>query len=262
MSRDAYELLALAARYVFAGLMVLIALRAARLTAIDSRRATKLRRLSPMTGLSGELVVLEGDGKVRRGMRYPVIREGIVGSSRRSDVYLKHSSVRRRHAIFQLTGEGLRLRDHAGARLYDSDGDAVRELTLRDGDSVWIGKIRLLLVLANATAAQSREAEEELFALSRDDEDDWAPRRENVHYNRKKSAPSRRDDRSELAREAQFDRMMRENAGGRRTGPVSDGIVSTGGQREVHRNPVRPRPTKETDFSENDNLFLEDDENW
>ena len=63
MSRDAYELLALGARYVFAGLMVLIALRAARLTAVDSRRAAKLRRLSPMTGLSGELVVLEGDGK-------------------------------------------------------------------------------------------------------------------------------------------------------------------------------------------------------
>ena len=125
MSRDAYELLALGARYVFAGLMVLIALRAARLTAVDSRRAAKLRRLSPMTGLSGELVVLEGDGKAPRGMRYPVIREGMIGSARSCDVRIRHASVRRRHACFQLTEQGLSVRAHAGARLRDGDGDAL-----------------------------------------------------------------------------------------------------------------------------------------
>lgn len=171
MSRDAYELLALGARYVFAGLMVLIALRAARLTAVDSRRAAKLRRLSPMTGLSGELVVLEGDGKAPRGMRYPVIREGMIGSARSCDVRIRHASVRRRHACFQLTEHGLSVRDHAGARLRDGDGEIVREMTLLDGDSFWIGRIHLLLVLSNATAAQSRRAPEDLFATRR--EEDW-----------------------------------------------------------------------------------------
>ena len=171
MSRDAYELLALGARYVFAGLMVLIALRAARLTAVDSRRAAKLRRLSPMTGLSGELVVLEGDGKAPRGMRYPVIREGMIGSARSCDVRIRHASVRRRHACFQLTEQGLSVRDHAGARLRDGDGEVVREMTLLDGDSFWVGRINLLLVLSNATAAQSRRAPEDLFATRR--EEDW-----------------------------------------------------------------------------------------
>ena len=171
MSRDAYELLALGARYVFAGLMVLIALRAARLTAVDSRRAAKLRRLSPMTGLSGELVVLEGDGKAPRGMRYPVIREGMIGSARSCDVRIRHASVRRRHACFQLTEQGLSVRDHAGARLRDGDGEVVREMTLLDGDSFWVGRIHLLLVLSNATAAQSRRAPEDLFAARR--EEDW-----------------------------------------------------------------------------------------
>ncbi len=171
MSRDAYELLALGARYVFAGLMVLIALRAARLTAVDSRRAAKLRRLSPMTGLSGELVVLEGDGKAPRGMRYPVIREGMIGSARSCDVRIRHASVRRRHACFQLTEQGLSVRDHAGARLRDGDGEVVREMTLLDGDSFWVGRIHLLLVLSNATAAQSRRAPEDLFATRR--EEDW-----------------------------------------------------------------------------------------
>lgn len=167
MSSDAYELVALTARYVFAGLMLLIVLRAARLTAVDSRRAAKLRRLSPMTGVSGELVVLEGDGNARRGMRYPVIREGMIGSSRRADVRIRHSSVRRRHAYFQLTERGLKLRDHAGARLRSASGEPVRELLLGDGGEFAVGRIRLLLVLNDATAAQSarREgAEDELFA--------------------------------------------------------------------------------------------------
>lgn len=176
MSRDAYELLALGARYVFAGLMVLIALRAARLTAVDSRRAAKLRRLSPMTGLSGELVVLEGDGKAPRGMRYPVIREGMIGSARSCDVRIRHASVRRRHACFQLTGQGLSIRDHAGARLRNGDGEVVRETTLLDGDSFWVGRIHLLLVLSNATAAQSRRAPEDFFATRREEEWDGEDR--------------------------------------------------------------------------------------
>ena len=53
MSEGLYELIALAARYVFAALMVLIVLRAWRITIIDSRRAGMLRRMSPQTGLSG-----------------------------------------------------------------------------------------------------------------------------------------------------------------------------------------------------------------
>ena len=56
MSESLYELIALSARYVFAALMVLIVARAWRLTIIDSRRAKALRRMSPETGICGELV--------------------------------------------------------------------------------------------------------------------------------------------------------------------------------------------------------------
>ena len=152
MSQNVYELIALAARYFFAALMVLIVLRAWRLTIVDSRRAQTLRRLSPETGLSGELIVMEGDQQARRGMRYPVIREGMIGSARRSDIRIRHSSVRRRHAWFQLTDEGLSIRAHAGAPLRDRRGRPVKELLLRDGGVLSIGRVKLMLVLTDSTA--------------------------------------------------------------------------------------------------------------
>ena len=148
MSVDMFELLALTMRYVFAGLMVLIVLRAARGALVDSRRSAKLRRLSPMTGISGELVVLDPLPKLPRGMRFPVIREGMIGASRRADVRIRDKSVRRRHLLFQLTEAGLHIRTHAGTRLRDSLGEPARELMLMDGDSFFIGNVHLMLVLS------------------------------------------------------------------------------------------------------------------
>ena len=147
MSSEIHELIVLTMRYVLTGLMVLIVLRAAYGTWKDSRRASTLRRLSPMTGLSGELVVLDGSGKARPGMHYPVIREGLIGSSRRADVRIRHASVRRRHAYFRVTDEGLMVRTHAGAKLCDGDGAPVKQITLRDGDSLLIGSVLVLVVL-------------------------------------------------------------------------------------------------------------------
>ena len=147
MSQSLYELIALGARYLFAALMVLIVARAWRITLVDSRRAQTLRRLSPETGLSGELIVMEGDGKARRGMRYPVIREGLIGSARRADIRIRHKTVRRRHAWFQLTPEGLSLRAHADAPMRRAGQRGARELLLRDGDVFDIGRVRLMLVL-------------------------------------------------------------------------------------------------------------------
>ena len=150
MPQGAYELVALAMRYVFAALMVLIVLRAWRITLIDSRRAAALRRLSPQTGLSGELMVLEGDGLARRGMRYPVIREGMIGSSRRTDIRVRHASVRGKHAWFQLSEDGLTIRARGDAPLYDGDGEPTQALTLSDGDVFRLGDVLMLLVLSQA----------------------------------------------------------------------------------------------------------------
>lgn len=154
MTQGIYEIIALGARYAFAALMVLIVARAWRITVIDSRRAETLRRVSPETGISGELVVMEGSEQARRGMKYPVIREGLIGSSRRADIRIRHSSVRRRHAYFQLTPEGLVVRGHAGAPLYDRRGRMVKSLVLKDGGVLSVGEVRLMLVLTESTRSE------------------------------------------------------------------------------------------------------------
>ena len=188
MNSNVYELLALGMRYVFAALMVLIVIRAARITAVDSRRARRLRRLSPQTGLVGEMLVVDGGEHARPGMRYPVTLEGAIGSSRRADIRLRHSSVRARHAFYQMTDEGLFVRSHAAARIFDDLGRSVKEITLTDGDCVIIGRVKLMLVLSGAEAekgvrrahrrherqAESSEPEfdDEIFETRLDDPDD------------------------------------------------------------------------------------------
>lgn len=163
MSKSLYEVLALGARYLFAGLMLLIVLRAWRITLIDSRRAATLRRMSPQTGLSGELMVTEGDGQARRGMKYPVIREGMIGSSRRADIRIRHASVRRRHAYFQLSDARMHIRTHAGAPMLDGEGRPARSLALADGDALTLGRVSLMLILngANAPAVLPRDGRDE-----------------------------------------------------------------------------------------------------
>lgn len=152
MSASAYELLSLAMRYVFAGLMLLIVLRAWRLTAIDSARAKKLRRLSPETGIIGEMLVIDGGEKARPGMKYPVTLEGVIGSGKRADIRIRHGSVRRRHGYFTMTDDGLFIRGHAGARI-GAGGKWVREATLKDGEEFRVGRVVLMLVLTGADEA-------------------------------------------------------------------------------------------------------------
>ena len=131
----------------------------------NGRRAKRLRRLSPQTGLAGELVVMEGYGRVRRGMRYPVIREGTLGSGHAADVRVRHGSVRARHARFEMTDQGLLLTAAPGATLADAQGRRARKLLARDGDSFYVGSILLMLVLIDAAGRSGAyEAQEDLFS--------------------------------------------------------------------------------------------------
>ena len=165
MNSELYSIIALGARYVFAAIMLLIVLRAWRITIVDSRRAASLRRLSPETGVCGEFLVLSGHGRVREGMRYPVIREGLVGSSRKADIRLRSSSVRRSHVFFELTRTGLRLRAQSSAKMYNAKGVSKREMTVGDGARVTIGQVELMLVLTEAVAAspEIEEARDDMF---------------------------------------------------------------------------------------------------
>lgn len=150
MNANAYELLSLCMRYVFAVLMVLIILRAWRITLVDGRRAAKLRRLSPETGIVGEFQVISGHDRTKEGMRYPVTLEGTIGSARENDIRLRSRSVRRRHAVFQMTDDGLYIRSHAHGRLRDGFGRPSGELILHDGDFITIGSVRMILILSGA----------------------------------------------------------------------------------------------------------------
>ena len=147
MNANAYEILSLAMRYVFAGLMVLIVLRGWRITIVDSRRATKLRRLSPETGIIGQMLVVEGSERARTGMKYPLTLEGTIGSSRRADIRIRHSSVKGRHAYYQMTDEGLFVRGHARNRVALEGRKPTGEIMLCDGDVIRIGRVKLMLVL-------------------------------------------------------------------------------------------------------------------
>jgi len=115
-------------------------------------------------------------------MKYPVIREGQIGSGRKADIRIRHSSVRRRHGYFMLGKEGLSIRAHAGASLRNGRGNPVKEVLLRDGDEILIGRVRLLLVLNHADAdrpmpAHRRRSESRsgFRPESRDDLGDFIP---------------------------------------------------------------------------------------
>lgn len=152
-----YELAALIARYWFALLIVLIVIRAWRMTIVDNRRAKTLRSIAVSTGQLGELVVTKGAGKARRGMKYPILQEGMIGSSSRADIRIRANGVYKRHAHFRLQPDGLMLTSIGGAPLAFSDGNKGKRLLATDGDSLVFGDVTLLCVLFDGQTDQVHE---------------------------------------------------------------------------------------------------------
>ena len=273
MSSEAFELLALTARYIFAALMLLIVLRAARGALVDSRRAAKLRRLSPMTGISGELVVLDPLPKIPRGMRFPVIREGMIGASRRADVRIRHASVRRRHALFELTERGLHVRTHASSRLRDGAGNPARELTLADGDSFTLGGVHLLLVLSvpeltrkpkKTAYIHGSEPEDDLF-----DFDAWEDRRASTSdpispifdlagsdpYDEAPLYARSREERAKAIRRPEPRPASRQD-------DYDDISPIFAPERHAPQEPIQPRRPKKREFLSDDELFNVNDDKF
>ncbi len=122
MSPDLYELISLAARYLFTLLGLLIVLRA--FLWLLSDRAEKHRRLRklPDAGMVGELVVLSGGPALSEGTVISVPWEGELGSVRSCDIYLPVDGVRRRHLSFSFyPGIGLCLRPFSGCEIRVND---------------------------------------------------------------------------------------------------------------------------------------------
>ena len=124
MSARLFEIVSLAARYLFTLLGVLIVLRAYAWLLAD--RAEKHRRLRslPDAGMVGELVVLSG-ADLPEGTGIPVPWEGVLGSVRSCDVFIPASGVKRRHLSFSFVpGQGLLVTPFSGC------GAAVNEIQL------------------------------------------------------------------------------------------------------------------------------------
>ena len=142
------------ARYWFALLIVLFVARAWRITIVDNRRARTLRSIAASTGQLGELVVTKGSGKARRGMKYPILQEGMIGASARADIRIRAAGVKKRHAHFKLRPDGLLLTAIGDSPLAFSDGNKGRKLLATDGDALVIGSVQLLVVLFDGQTDQ------------------------------------------------------------------------------------------------------------
>ena len=151
MNGELYTLIAMAARYWFCGLMVLIAFRAWRITVVDNRRAALLRAWSPETGCIGEFVI--NPGRTKRQLSVPVPREGVLGSSRRADVRIPGKDVARFHLTLEQREGGLLVRPSGKNRVVLNESHTGDMLFMRDGDTLTIGKTKLLLVVFDPESA-------------------------------------------------------------------------------------------------------------
>jgi len=161
VSRDLFEVLSLAARWVFAFLALLLALRSllALLSAGRDRR-NAVKNL-PGSGTVGELVVLSGGPELREETWLPVPREGVLGSVRTCDLVVPCPGVRKHHLdFFWQDGSGLLLRPRSGCEalvngvLLDCRSDP-RSAPLTHGSVLTVGDavLRLMVFAALAPSA-------------------------------------------------------------------------------------------------------------
>ncbi len=100
MPAELYEIVALAARFWFLFLMVLIVLRSYRWYARERRQRRKRLRLLPDAGFIGELVAMQTAGGVKQGKVFPVPFEGTLGCAGSNDLCISAPGVGNRHIWF------------------------------------------------------------------------------------------------------------------------------------------------------------------
>lgn len=115
VSRDLFEVLSLAARWVFAFWALLLALRSLLALLAASRDRRNAVKNLPGSGTVGELVVISGSPELREETWLPVPREGVLGSVRTCDLVVPCPGVRKHHLDFSWQdGAGLLLRPRSG----------------------------------------------------------------------------------------------------------------------------------------------------
>ena len=178
MPAEAYELVALGARYWFAFLGVVIVWRSFSWLRKDGRLRRKRLRQLPDAGMVGELVVLAGSGELPAGTVIPLPREGTMGSLRICDVCLPCPGVAGKHLTFQFR-DGLGLVITPWPRQEATvDGETVfykGEQAMYHGSRLIVGdavlRMRLFMGLSTARSAAFQEEEydrEEAGAAAQD----------------------------------------------------------------------------------------------
>jgi len=146
---ELYEIIALAARYWFLLLMVIIAWRSYRWFAKDRKKFKRRLKLLPDAGYVGELVVVQGDEFVSRGTCLPVSREGVLGYLRSNDICLTAGGVANRHLWYSFDDTDGLLVEPLRGRMIVADG---RELVgkkmrayLSHGSTLVVGQAKMRL---------------------------------------------------------------------------------------------------------------------
>ncbi len=147
MNEQAFEMVSLAMRYWFAGLILLAALCALRLALLDRRRARSERKAAPNMEYVGELLVVKGSGDVIRGERYAIQRDIVIGRRRKCDVCLDDHSVFPRHARGELRAGGMLIGAIGSAPVSLRGQPLAQEILVKDGALFCIGAITLQLTL-------------------------------------------------------------------------------------------------------------------
>ncbi|HPF87399.1 MAG TPA: hypothetical protein PK537_05000 [Candidatus Limiplasma sp.] len=177
MPDEVYEVIALAARYWFLFLMILIAWRSYRWYTRDRKKYKKRLKLLPDAGYIGELVVTQGDDTVKKGTCLLVNREGVLGYLRNNDVCLPIDGIANRHLWYSFDDtDGLRVEPLRG-RMIVADGEELigkhKHAFLAHGSTLQVGQAKLRLRMfsgfeyageTNATRMPLDETEESPIA--------------------------------------------------------------------------------------------------
>ena len=182
MPQDLYLIAALACRYWFAFLGVLIVWRSFSWLRKDRRLKHKRLRTLPDAGMIGELVVLQGSDELPEESFIPVPREGVLGCLRTCDVAVPVSGVQKQHLDFVFVeGQGLVVTPRRGC-LCMVDGEMIGSrrdglaFPMRHGSLLSVGdavlKLRFFAGLDAPYAAEFYPDEEPVYD---DDPDQAAP---------------------------------------------------------------------------------------
>lgn len=176
MPDEIYEIIALAARYWFLFLMLLIVWRSYRWYTRDRKKYKKRLKLLPDAGYIGELVVTQGDEAVPKGTCLLVSREGVLGYLRNNDICLPVDGVANRHLWYSFDdADGLCVEPFRGRRIV-ADGEELigrqKQVFLCHGSTLHVGQAKLRLRMfsgfeyAGEAAAQRMEFEEDASPIA------------------------------------------------------------------------------------------------